>query len=648
MAQDGNPYTAFGHHDSGNPAAGANHRPAAPRKPGFWRSFGRALRGLRAITANLLFVLFLLLLLSLVMRGCQETLLPPKGALLINPKGAIVEQPNIGNPLEGLLNPAMTVAETAVGDIVRAIDHAADDERINMVVLRLDELSWLSITHAQTLGTALQRFQARDKEVVAYGFYYDQGPYLLASFADAVYMHPMGQTILTGFERFGLYFKDLIDRLKINLHVFRVGDYKSFVEPYQRNSMSDEAREANEATLSALWDVFTATVARNRQLEPATLGQYLNAFPEAVAATSGDLARAALEANLVDELLSEDEIRARIAQSTGRDEQGEFVATDFRTYLQAIDAEPDPSGPYVTLVTLDGAIVMSDNGSGGIAADATVRLLRSIANDSDAAALVVRVDSPGGSSFASELIRKELELIQQSGKPVVISMASTAASGGYWIAATADAIIAEPTTITGSIGIFSLVPTFEASLESIGVHSDGVGTTPLSGTFSPMRGIGEPMQRVLQGTLENGYAQFINLVAKGRDMTPAAVQAVAQGRIWTGQQALDLGLVDAVGGVNDATQRAAELAGLNAVEVKPIRPQPSARDQLLAQLLGAAQATGFDLGVSAALGDSSGGTAARLRHWQRHATALLRIQDPNYRYVWCDACVSLSRPMVDR
>ncbi|MFK7912615.1 MAG: signal peptide peptidase SppA [Pseudomonadales bacterium] len=649
MAYDGNPYNALGDSTSSNDPTPGTIAPAQPRKKGFWGSLGGILSTLRTFTANLLFLVFLLIVLSVLLRGCQHTQMPGGGALLLNPQGAVVEQPALGNPLQGLLNPQMAVTETALADLLRAIDHGADDARISMLVMRLDSLSWLSLTHAQTLGAALTRFKESGKQVVAYGYFFDQVPYLLASYADAVYMHPMGQALLPGFERFGLYFKDLIDKLKINLHVFRVGTYKSFVEPYERNSMSAAAREANSETLSSLWRTFTRTVASNRQIEPSALAGYVQAFPDAVAATTGDLARAALEANLVDELLSEDELRARIADTTGRDDQGDFVATDYRDYLLAIDAQPLPVAPYVSLVTLDGTILMSSDSGGDIAADRTSELLRSVANDPDAAALVVRVDSPGGSSFASELIRKELELIQLAGKPVVISMGNTAASGGYWISATADAIVAEPTTITGSIGIFSLIPTFEQSLDAIGVTSDGVGTTPLSGTFSLVRGIDEPMQQVLQGTLEHGYEQFINLVARGRDMTPEQVDAVAQGRIWTGERALELGLVDLLGDVATATAHAAELAALTSVNVKRVAPQPSARDLLLQRLLnnsaGQAGLAAISEGLSplSSLPSQTPLTAQWLQ-WQQRIETLARMQDPNHHYVLCEFCEGLTGP----
>ncbi len=608
--------------------------PPTPRRS-LWRSFCTALTRTRQFAVNGLFLLLLLLLMVTLIGSCEQTRLPAKGALLLDPRGAVVEQPSFRDPLRGLLNPQLAVRETAVSDLLRAIEHAKDDERINMLVLRLDGLQWLSISHAQTLGAAVKRFQDSGKPVVAYGYYFDQVPYLLASYASAVYMHPMGQSILPGYSSVSLYFKELLDKLKIKLHIFRVGAYKSFVEPFERDSMSEAAKQANQETLDDLWQVFFNQVVSNRQLEPAALRRYVHEFPAAVDATNGDLARAALEANLVDELLSEDESRARIAQTAGKSEDGDYIATDFRTYLQAIGPEQPAKSPHIRVLTLEGNIVMTAPSGGAIAADTVSELLRQMNGDNEAAALVVRVDSPGGSSFASELIRKELELIQLAGKPVVISMANTAASGGYWISATADAIVAEPTTITGSIGIFSLIPTFERSLDALGVHADGVGTTPMSRALHPLTGINQAMSQVLQNAIEHGYEQFTNLVARGRGLPLQQVEALAQGRIWTGTRAQQLGLVDELGGLEQAIAKAAELAELKDYGVRHLRAPRSARELLLQELLGSSVFEPRQAATTSPLWGAA-------RHWQTQAQQLLTLTDPNNRFALCELCLGFA------
>ncbi len=440
-------------------------------------------------------------------------------------------------------------------------------------------------------------------------------------------MHPDGQIVPMGYEINRLFFSDMIEKLEVNVHIFRVGKYKEFVEPYIRSDMSEEAREANQKLVDELWRNYTETVVTNREIEPQSFKNYAEQYSPLLTAAAGDMGRLALEFHLVDELLTPDQTRDRIASTVGYARAGEFNGIGYRDYLTAAGAEePAAGGSNVGVITAQGPIVMGSDGRGVIAADDTVELIRRARMDDNVAALVVRVNSPGGSAFASELIRQELELTQLAGKPVVISMSSVAASGGYWIAATANRILAHPTTITGSIGIFSVIPTFEESLARIGVRSDGVGSSALSGTLDLSSGIEAPMAAVLQASVERGYDQFINLVARGRDMTPEAVDEIAQGRVWVGSTALELGLVDALGGVDEAIEAAAGLAGLDTYGVKEIEEPLSARALLLKQL-----GESVELSLLPEFPEVFGLLT-------RSASLIRLLDDPSHRYALCEAC----------
>jgi len=553
-------------------------------KPALFGRIGRFLTAARVFTANALFVL-LVLAIIIVVSGTDQFSVPDGAALVIDPQGAVVEQEALGDALAELLMPTGTPMEAELRPILRAVEIAADDMRIATIVLDLDRVTALSSGHAETIGRALEAFRANGKRIVAFGSYYSQGQYLLASYADAVYLHPYGQFLPTGYSLNTLYFNELIDKLGVNIHIFRVGKYKEFVEPYTRSSMSEEARNANQVLVDALWAHYGDRVATNRRLTQAAFADYVDSFADYLEGVGGDMARLALEHKLVDELLTPDQARDRIAQRVGQNDQGELNAVNYLDYLAAVGpSQPTAADQQVGVITARGAIVNGTDGPGVIAADDFVERIRAVRRSDNIRALVVRVDSPGGSAFASELIRQELELTQLAGKPVVVSMGNVAASGGYWIAATADAIYAQPTTITGSIGIFSIVPTLEQSLANIGVRSDCVGTTALSRGLDPLSGLSDAASRVLQANVEHGYDRFLTLVARGRDMPVEAVDEVAQGRIWVGARAKELGLVDELGSLQDAAAKAAELAGMEEFSVHHVTPALSPEQRLLRQL----------------------------------------------------------------
>jgi protease-4 len=520
----------------------------------------------------------------------------------------------------------------AADQLNEAIRRAATDDRIRAIVLELDELAWVSTGHAQTLGAALTEFRDTGKQVIAYGNYFEQPQYLLASFADAVYLHPEGQAMLSGSGVYQLYFSELLDKLKVTMNIFRVGEYKDFVEPFERTEMSPRSREANQTLVRELWQEYLDQVAANRALGADEVAAYATEFAERVEATRGDLARTALEAKLVDELLDHDQIRVRLGDLVGFDDQGDFKRVDYDEYLAATGPpRSGAEGRHVSLIVAQGGIVMGDGERGVASAPALTNLIRKARADENSAALVLRIDSPGGSSFAAELIRQELEVYQMTERPVVVSMGNAAASGGYWIAATADHIVANPTTITGSIGVFAIAPTFEKSLAAIGVRGDGVGTTPLSGTGHPLLGINAELGRVLQSSVAHTYDQFVNLVARGRDMTPEAVDAVAQGRVWSGRQALGHGLVDQLGDLEVAIDKAVELADLEERQVRHLRPPVSPRELLLRRLFS----------------DTEARAPAPLQALtQRAFSALQRLDDPGRRYALCLSCAAPIYPQL--
>ncbi|MAT82969.1 MAG: signal peptide peptidase SppA [Gammaproteobacteria bacterium] len=608
-----------------------------PDKPGLFSRIGAWLTRIRLILSNLIFFTLLAVFLVIAFSGVPVPQVPERAALVLDPRGAIVEARSPVDPIQQWLAPQAVLAETELTELLDALAHAADDERIPMVVLDLDDLQFLSIAHANAIGDALQRLRDAGKQVVAYGSGYAQQTYLVASHADAVYMHPLGQVLLPGYGIRNLYFKGLLDELKINVHVFRAGRYKEFVEPWTRQDMSPEAREANGELVDALWAQYGDRVMQNRRLEAGRFQRYTNDYADAVTETDGDFARLAVEYHLVDELLTPDQARARVADAVGYADDGGFNGIGFRSYLEAVDGEPQArgSGPQVGVITGQGPIVMGSQVGGVIAAERMIQVIRRAREDADVRALVVRLDSPGGSAFASELIRQELELTQLAGKPVVVSMGPVAASGGYWISSTADEIFAEPSTITGSIGVFGILPTFEDSLAGIGVTSDGVETTPLS-TMDPFTGLNDSARQVFQTGTERTYERFTHLVARGRDLSLERVAEIAEGRVWIGSRAAEIGLVDTLGGRQAAIARAAELAGLEDYGVKPLAPPLSPRELLLRQLTGNAWTDGMARWL---WNDGGAGTAAPLVRRLRETWDLVeRLNDPQHSYALCLTC----------
>lgn len=600
-------------------------------------------RGLNAFRSfmGMLFFLFVMVVFIALLFHDPRPKVPDGGALVLNLRGALVEQTTEREPMELLRSDfgSNMPRQAQLRNVLDAIARGADDERIKVLVLALDEFSGGGPSKLHRVGDAIDSFRKTGKPVIAVGDNYTQGPYLLAAHADTIFINPQGGIFFQGYGRFRFYYKALLDKLKVSTNVFRVGTFKSAIEPYIRDDMSDEASEANRAFLGDLWNNYTASVEAARELEPGAIGAYVENLPEVLRAAGGDAGKAALDAGLADRLATRIEQRAHIAGLVGNGEKTQsFNGIGYENYLRAVAPDDASGGAKIGVVVAAGMIVDGEAPRGTIGGDTVARLIRRARQDDDVKAVVLRVDSGGGSAFASEIIRQELIEAKRAGKPVIASMGSVAASGGYWISASADEIWAAPTTITGAIGVFGMFPTIERSLAAIGIHNDGVGTTALSGALNPAREMVPGVADLLQQSIEEGYERFISIVAEGRGKTAEEIDAVAQGRVWSGQTAHELGLVDNLGTLEDAVAAAAARAGIEDYEIEYFEKKPSLTQQILAEFLE---------GVRVALGDDEpvpeAPLFAQLRRLVRDLTVLARLNDPGGAYALCLQCAVLER-----
>lgn len=498
-----------------------------------------------------------------VFQGGTATV-PDKAALVIAPAGTLVEQESGVNSLVNTVVSGQSNS-SVVRHMITSIDRARTDKRIKQLFLRLDKLQGATPGQLQDIVAAIDRFKQSGKPVVAWSPAYDQAQYELASHADTIYLDPLGAVFLPGYGAYRNYYKDALDKLGVTVNVFRVGKYKSYVEPYTRNSMSPAARADALAWLKSLWGTYRQVISADREITPDSIAQYISDYPDTLVANGGNAADVARKAGFVDKVESLENVRADMIQQVGRDDDSaSFSQVSGRDYLIATGGVTGdkPSQSRVAVVTVAGDIVDGDSVPGSAGGDTIAHLIAKARRDDHVAAMVLRVNSPGGSVTAAERIRRQVVAFRQAGKPVVVSMAGMAASGGYWIAMNADQIWAEPSTITGSIGIFGIVPTFDKPLDKLGIHSDGVGTTPLSGARRLDQPLSEPVKLMYQAGVEHGYQEFIGHVADARDMSKAAVNEIAQGRVWSGDDARRIGLVDKLGDVTQAEAAAAKLAGL--------------------------------------------------------------------------------------
>ncbi len=516
----------------------------------------------RRLVLNLVFLL-LIVVLAVALFNSRGSALSDKTALVLDLQGVVVEQHTDDLRATALQQMrGQDIQKTQLRDLLTVLDAAAKDDNIAHVVLVLDEFQGTGMATLREVAAALDRFKASGKKVIAWGSSYDQRQYFLAAHANEVFVHPMGMVFLEGFGRYRNYYRDALDKAGVSVNLIRVGTYKSAAEPFIANASSPEAKEAASFLYQGLWASYTGGVEKARKLPAGAVMAYINGAPEQLAAVSGDSAKLALQAKLVDGLKTRDELRQLLIQRGAKDgDQAKgFRQISFDDYRAR--QRQSFTGDAVGVIVAEGEIVNGEAPAGVVGGTTTANLIRKAREDRDIKAVVLRVNSPGGSAFASEVIRRELELTRQAGKPVVVSMGDLAASGGYWVSMAADLVIADPATITGSIGVFALLPTINQAMDKLGVHTDGVPTTWLGGAGDPRRPLDPRFASMVQSSIDHIYADFTAKVAQARKTTPDKINKVAQGRVWTGAQARERGLVDQMGSYGDALKAAAARAKL--------------------------------------------------------------------------------------
>ena len=528
----------------------------------------RILNFIRDLVMNIVFLIFVLLALSvftlIVGADKQEkvVLKGDQGALLLQLDGYLADnrddQSSFKSMLKELDNQRIA-QQYSTFDVIYAIDAAAQDDKVKGLVLDLNYFQGGDLPSLEYVGEAIENFKDSGKPVIAYSDSYNQSQYFLASYADEIYMNPIGSVSIEGLAQETLYYKEMLDKLDVNPHVFRVGTYKSAVEPFLRNDMSPEARANLQRWLNTMWENYTAQVAANRDIPKALVAPMANTYLTELKALKGDSAAYAVKRKLITDVLDRFDLNKKLTALFGEDKAHQPKTVDFETYLASLPerliGETDNK---IAVVNVEGAIVDGESDEENAGGDTIATLLRQANDDKEVKGVVLRVNSPGGSAFASEIIRQEVIHLQKAGKPVVVSMGGMAASGGYWISSTADYIVADKNTITGFIGIFAVLPTFENTIKKIGVSADGVKTSNLA-LGSLLSPLSAELNDVLQLEIEHGYDQFLTKVSEGRHLTKAQVDKVAQGQVWLGSEALAHKLVDELGNLDTALGKAMEL-----------------------------------------------------------------------------------------
>jgi protease IV len=604
---------------------------------GFFILVWRILDGVRKVLhLALLLVIFGFLLAAL---HTSNPVIPRSAALVIAPEGEIVEQLAI-DPVRRAVGEASgtTASETLLKDIIDAIAAAKTDSRIKLIVLDLDSMGGAGLSKLQEIGAALRDFRASGKRVIAAADSLDQTQYYLAAQAGEVFLDPMGEVYLDGFAYYRMYYKEGIDKLGIDFNIFRAGTFKSYTDEYSRSDMAPSDREESSVWLQVMWNAYTQDVTRARSLPANAIADYIASQPASLQAVNGDMAKMALQRGLVTALKTRRQVADELKGIVGEDEDSHsFTSVAMRQYLTSVRAKrvlKPKSDPKVGIIVAAGDMYDGRQPAGSIGGDSTSELLREARYDDAVKAVVLRVDSPGGSEFAAEKITREVQALRKAGKPVVVSMSSYAASGGYYIASGANQIFASPTTLTGSIGVFSVIPTFQRSLEKLGIKVDGIGTTPLAGDMREDRALGPVSKQVQQLSVEHAYATFLKRVADGRKKSVDEIDKIAQGRVWAGLDAQRIGLVDHLGGLKDATDAAAKLAELGAdYNADYIEPEQSLREALLNQF----RSQGTHLGQVLGLIQPPSRVERILDPLLDQALGVAKLNDPRnmYSYCWC-------------
>ncbi len=600
---------------------------------GIWKS----ITFIRLALANLIFLLMIAVFyFAFTYTGEGRPVIEKESALVMNLSGPIVEQRRYVNPMDSVAGSLLgneMPKENVLFDIVDTIRYAKDDAKVSGLVLALRDLPETNLTKLRYIAKALNEFKASGKPVYAVGDFYNQSQYYLASYADKVYMAPDGGVLIKGYSAYSMYYKTLLEKLDVSTHVFRVGTYKSAIEPFIRDDMSDAAKESATRWVTQLWSAFVDDVTTNRNINAKVLNPTMEELLTEMKSVDGDLAQLAVKMGLVDELATRQDIRTLFAKEFGSDGKDSYNAISYYDYLATIRPDYTLANHDIAVVVASGAIMDGQQPRGTVGGDTVASLLRQARNDEKVKAVVLRVDSPGGSAFASEVIRNEVEALKKAGKPVVVSMSSLAASGGYWISMSADKIVAQPTTLTGSIGIFSVITTFEKGFSKLGINTDGVGTSPFSGD-GITTGLSEGASQAFQLGIEHGYKRFISLVGSNRGMTVEEVDKVAQGRVWTGQDALSFGLVDQMGDFDDAVELAAKLANVTDYGIYWVEEPLSPTELFLQEFINQVKVS---LGVDAtSLLPKSLQPVAQ--QFEQDASLLQSFNDPKGQYAFCLNC----------
>ncbi|EAO8022069.1 signal peptide peptidase SppA [Salmonella enterica] len=608
---------------------------------GFFKWTWRVLNFVREMVLNLFFIFLVLVGVGIWMQigngsNSEQT---ARGALLLDISGVIVDKPSTNHRLGALGRQLFGASsdrlqENSLFDIVNAIRQAKDDRNITGIVLDLKNFTGADQPSMRYIGKALREFRDSGKPIFAVGENYSQGQYYLASFANKIWHSPQGQVDLHGFATNGLYYKTLLDKLKVSTHVFRVGTYKSAVEPFIRDDMSPAAREADNRWIGELWQNYLHTVSANRQISPQQLFPGAQAIIDGLTSVGGDTAKYALDHKLVDALASSADVEKALTKQFGWSKtENNYRAISYYDYSLKTPAD---TGGTIAVIFANGAIMDGEETPGNVGGDTTASQIRDARLDPKVKAIVLRVNSPGGSVNASEVIRAELAAARAAGKPVVVSMGGMAASGGYWISTPANYIVASPSTLTGSIGIFGVINTVENSLSSIGVHSDGVSTSPLA-DISMTKALSPEVQQMMQLSIEYGYKRFITLVADARKRTPEQIDKIAQGHVWTGEDAKANGLVDSLGDFDDAVAKAAELAKLKQWHLDYYQDEPTVLDMVMDSMTGSVRAM-LPEAIQAMLPAPLVSAANTVK---AEGDKLAAFNDPQNRYAFCLTCANV-------
>ncbi|EGQ7935418.1 signal peptide peptidase SppA [Vibrio vulnificus] len=600
---------------------------------GIWK----AITFVRLALTNLIFLLSIALVYFIYFYGHDtQPQVEQPSALVLNLSGPIVEQSLYINPMDsfaGSLFGEEIPKENVLFDVVDTIRYAKDDEKITGLVLSLRDMPETNLTKLRYIAKALNEFKASGKPIYAVGAFYNQSQYYLASYADKIYLAPDGGVMLKGYSAFNLYYKTLLEKLDVTTHVFRVGTYKSAIEPFVRDDMSPAAKESATRWLTQLWGAFVDDVANNRQIDPKTLNPSMEEFLSQLKSVHGDLAALSIKLGLVDELATRQQLRAQLAEKFGASGDDSYKAISYYDYRATMRDNFDVNADDIAIVVASGTIMDGQQPRGTVGGDTVAGLLRQARNDDKVKAVVLRVDSPGGSAFASEVIRNEVQALKDAGKPIVVSMSSLAASGGYWISMSADKIIAQPTTLTGSIGIFSVITTFEKGFNKLGIYTDGVGTSPFSGE-GISTGLSKGASQAFQMGIEHGYQRFISLVGNNRDLSLDAVDKVAQGRVWTGYDALQHRLVDQIGDFDDAVAEAAKMAQLENYNLYWVEEPLSPTEQFIQEFMKQVKIS-MGVDIQSILPPSLQPVAQQM---EQHASLLQNFNDPKGYYAFCLNC----------